>query len=155
VFNRLECQILAFVRDFLEAEAVRATHSEKTLQLRPRFEKTREALNEVHTGLYQFSVDYLKDTELLPARTVAANAHRDLFGSAFDNSNQQQREMIEFTAKKLKRLAAPLSEALRSAAGAGCLDLVTRRAIGEKSQHLDANIRRAQKCELGDLPTWY
>jgi hypothetical protein len=99
-------------------------------------------------------VDYLKNTELLPAWTVAANAHRDLFGSAFDNSSQQEREMIDFTAKTFKRLAAPLPEALRSAAGAGCLDLVTRSAIGEKYQNLDVNILRAQTGEPGDLPTW-
>ena len=100
-------------------------------------------------------MDYLKDMELLPAWTVAANAHRDLFGSVLDNSNQQGRDAIDFTAKMFKRLAAPLLEALKSAAGAGCLDLVTRSAIGERYQNLDVNILRAQTGDAGDLPTWY
>jgi hypothetical protein len=155
VSSRLECQILAFVRVLVEAEAAKTAYTEKTLQLCSRFEKTRQALDDAHTGLYQFSVDYLKDMELLPAWTVAANAHGDLFGSVLDNSNQQGRDVIDFTAKMFKRLAAPLLEALKSAAGAGCLDLVTRSAIGEKYQNLDVNILRAQTGDAGDLPTWY
>ena len=122
--------------------------------LAPR--EDRQALHEVHVGTYQFSAGYLKDVELLPAWVAVAKVHRDLFKSAFDRCNQQEREKTGSTAKLFERLAEPLLEALRFAAGSGSLDVVTRCALGEKYAALDeiVDVLHAQKGEPRDLPTW-
>ena len=49
IFSRLECQILAFVRDVMELENRRGAPPENT-QACSRLEKTRQALHEVHVG---------------------------------------------------------------------------------------------------------
>jgi hypothetical protein len=155
IFSRLECQILAFIRDLMEVENARGAPPEN-MQACSRLEKIRQALHEVHVGTYQFSVGYLKDVELLPAWVVAAKVHRELFKSAFDRCNQQGREKIGSTAKSFKRLAEPLLGALKPAAGSGSLDVVTKAAIREKYQNLDeiVDVLHAQTGEPRDLPTW-
>ena len=155
IFSRLECQILAFVRDVMELENRRGAPPEN-MQACSRLEKTRQALHEVHVGTYQFSAGYLKDVELLPAWIAAGNVHRDLFKSAFDRCNQQEREKIGSSAKLFERLAEPLLGALKFAAGAGSLDVVTRHSMGEKYTHLDeiVNVLHAQTGEPRGLPTW-
>jgi hypothetical protein len=155
IFSRLECQILAFIRDLMELEAERGAPPEN-MQACSRLEKTRQALHEVHVGTYQFSVGYLKDVELLPAWVVAAKVHRENFKSAFDRCDQQEREKLGSTARSFRRLAEPLLGALKSAAGSGSLDVVTRAALREKYQHLDeiVDVLHAQTGEPRDLPTW-
>jgi hypothetical protein len=116
----------------------------ENMQACSRLEKTRQALHEVHAGTYQFSAGYLKDVELLPAWVAVANVHRDLFKSAFARCNQQEREKIGSTARLFERLAKPLLEALKGAAGSG-------------SSALDGivDVLHAQTGEPRELPTWW
>jgi hypothetical protein len=140
----------------MELEDARGAPPEN-MQACSRLEKTRQALHEVHAGAYQFSAGYLKDVELLPAWVAVANVHRDLFKSAFARCNQQEREKIGSTARLFERLAKPLLEALKGAAGSGSLDVVTRCALGEKYSALDwiVDVLHAQTGEPRELPTWW
>lgn len=153
ISSRLECEILDFVREVMRVED-KIKPSEENKQTSARFEKTRQALVEVHSGSCQFSAGYLKDTELLAAWAICAKVHRDHLKHRVDD---RVREKLGSTARLLEIIAAPLQGALKFAVFTGCLDVVTKSAIGAKYTRLDeiVNVVHEQTKETRDLPTWY